>query len=141
MEKLRTSLQSDDLPILAERAECLGKKVHAILCNVAREQCSEEELESFIGSKLQATSANIEQLETQEYPDIASEKHGVLHTAFVAYEDALLNLDHFLWGESDSEASLGDILRLFQAGDYCLSRFLNELEEDLAPLTSFNALW
>jgi len=141
IDKLRTHLDSADIPEPKDNAEGLANKIHEKLRMLANGQWTEAELDSFIAEKIDATAANLEQLETQPYPDIAAEKHAVLHSAFVAYEEALLSLEQFLWGEFEPEETLADILRHFEHGDLRLATFLSELEKDLATLKSFNAVW
>ena len=120
----------------------LTNKVSRELTNWLKGRTTEVELESFLAQKLNSTSLNLDQLETQEYPESAAEMHGGLHTAFVLYEEALSALEELLWrGAEPPVANLSEIFSALQLGDQHLQLFQMELGEKLAPLASIDTLW
>jgi hypothetical protein len=95
---------------------------------------SEELLADFIAAKLDLADDNLYRLEEEiEYPDCLADLHLLLHSAFSLYQNALLNLEEFLWGEEQEDEQLPAIMRDLVQADRITGNFTNDLSERVDP--------
>lgn len=138
-ELLETHLQSEEMPFVVHSDQGLAWGVHEKLWGLAKNRLSEEQFESFLEGKLEAATENLEFLETVEYPEVATDHHTKLYSAFVLYQEALACLEEFLWSEADVQ--LHEILRLLLQADKEVGSFSEELAGHLDDIPSLGKVW